>query len=344
MRCVYAISKICEAPHLALEDILRQIVDLLPASWQYPESASARLTLRGDRYRTPDFIKTRYRQHARIYISGRQAGLLEICYSRRPQTRKKPLFLKAERELLHMVAEQIGRIAELKDAEKELKSAHEQLRSLLRGVEKAREAERKRIAHELHDELGHALMALKIDLGLLRDECPGTPGILAKTQAMSAAIDATIHNLQRIAWELKPVLLEEFGLSAAVATLGKEFKERSGISCVVHDHEKVEKLDPELSLILYRTVQELLTNVARHAKATRVSVSLKIIKEKLSLSVKDNGKGIDRNALLGKKSLGLLGIRERVHSCGGTLQILDLPDHGTNVVIVIPLPHGKGRV
>lgn len=342
MRCVYAISKICENPDLALEDILRQIVDLLPASWQYPDNASARITLRGERYRTPDFITTRYRQHARIFISGRQAGLLEICYLRRPQTGKSTLFLKAERELLHMVAEQIGRIAELKDAEKELKSAHEQLRSLLRSVETARETERKRIAHELHDELGHALMALKIDLGALRDACPGMPELLAKTHAMSAAIDTTIHNLQRIAWELKPVLLEEFGLSAAVATLGKEFKERSGISCAVHGYADVEKLDPELSLILYRTVQELLTNVARHARATRVTISLKTSREKLSLSVRDNGKGIDRNALLGKKTLGLLGIRERVNSCGGTLRLLDLPGHGTNVVVAIPLPGSEG--
>ena len=342
LRCVYAISKICENPGISIENILQQIVDLLPASWQYPDIASARLTLRGERYRTPNFVKTRYQQHARIFISGRQAGLLEICYLRHPRHGKSTLFLMAEQELLHMIAEQIGRIVELKDAEKELKSAHEQLRSLLRGVENAREHEKKRIAHELHDELGHALMALKIDLGVLRDECPGIPAVLGKTQAMSAAIDTTIHNLQRIAWGLKPVLLEEFGLSAAVATLGKEFKERSGISCVVRGHADLGELNQELSLILYRTIQELLTNVARHAKATRVTINLKKIKDKLVLSVKDNGKGIDRNALLGKKTLGLLGIRERVHSRDGTLQILDLPDHGTNVVITIPFPYTEG--
>lgn len=336
LRCVYAISKICENPDVSLEDVLQRIVELLPASWQYADLACARIALQGDDFRTRNFARTRYRQSARIFVCGRLSGVLEICYLCSPRCGKHALFLKAEQKLLDMVAERPGRIVELKNAERELKSAHERLRCLLRSVENARENERKRIAHELHDELGHALMALKIDLGLLRDECPGMTVILEKTRTMSASIDTTIRNLQRIAWELRPVLLEEFGLSAAISTLGEEFEERSGIRCLVRVRAESGEFNQDLSLVLYRIIQELLTNVARHAMATKVTISLEKNKGRSVLSVKDNGKGLDQETLLGKKTLGLLGIRERVHSCGGTLQIQGQPNRGTSAIITIP--------
>lgn len=336
LNCVYAISKICENPDASIEDVLQRIVELLPASWQYADLAGARLTLQGSGFRTANFTRTRYLQSSRIFVCGGAAGVLEVCYLRNPVCGNSSPFLKAEQKLLDMVAERLGRIVELKDAERELKAAHERLRCLLRSVEKARETERKRIAHELHDELGHALMALKIDLGLLRDGCPGMTVVSEKTRSMSESIDATIRNLQRIAWELKPVLLEEFGLPAAISTLGDEFEKRSGIRCLVRVCAGFGGFDKELSLALYRITQELLTNVAKHAMASKVTINLKKTKDGLVLSVKDNGKGIKQEALLGKKTLGLLGIRERVHSCGGILRIHGQPDHGTSMTITIP--------
>lgn len=337
LRCVYGISKICDIPGITLGAAVQRIVNLLPASWQYPCLASARVLLRGDEFKTKNHTRTRFTQKARIVVRGRPAGFMEIGYARKPPRGDGYPFLDAERKLLDAVAERLGKIVELKDAEHELKASHERLRRLLRGVEDAREAERRRISHELHDELGHALMSLKIDLGSLRDERPGTSAFLGKTRAMAACIDATTRNLQRIAWELRPVLLDEFGLPDAILTLARDFEKRYGVRCRARMPADAGDLDRSLALALYRITQELLTNVARHAKAARVVITLAKTKAGLLLSVRDDGRGVSQGDLFGKKALGLIGIRERAHSFGGSLQIQGRPKRGTVASVSIPL-------
>jgi signal transduction histidine kinase len=341
LRCVYGISKICDIPGAPLDAVVQRIVDLLPASWQHPRLACARIFLRGGEFKTRNFTRVRCRQEARITVRGRPAGSLEVGYIRKPARGDRRPFLKAERKLLDAVAERLGKIVELKDAEQELRASHERLRSLLLSVENAREDERRRIAHELHDELGHALMSLKIDLGSLREERPGAGAFLEKTRTMSAFIDTTTHNLQRIAWELRPVLLDEFGLPAAISTLAQEFEKRYGIRCRVRMPADSGGLGPSLALALYRIIQELLTNVARHAMASRVMVKLEKRGAGLMLNVQDDGRGISPGELPGKKTLGLAGIRERVHGLGGELRIQGRPKRGT--VATISLPSALGR-
>ncbi|MHB0997211.1 MAG: sensor histidine kinase [Elusimicrobiales bacterium] len=341
LRCMYAISEICESSGVPLEDMLQGIVELLPASLQYPELACARLVSHAGVFRTANFLPTRYRQKAPLIVNGRRAGTLEVCYLRKSQRGAGALFLKAELKLLYTIAERLGKIIELKDAERELKAAHEKLHSLLRSVENSREEERKRIAHELHDELGHALMAIKIDLRGLRDSLPDAEAIIAKTRNMDSVIDTTIRNIRRIAWELRPILLDEFGLQAAISALGKDFEGRYGIRCSVRICSRAGQLEKSVALTLYRVVQELLTNVARHAMATKVSLALNSTGPGLALIFRDNGKGIPESAMSGKKTLGLLGIRERVYGCGGTLRIQGRRNRGTCVSISIPLRAAK---
>ncbi len=343
LRCVYAISNICENPGLSLEAVLRGIVELLPAAWQYPESACARLVSHAGIFKTNNFSPTRYRQKISFMVQGKKAGSVEVCYLRKGCRGAGPVFLKAERKLLCTVAERVGKIIELKNAELDLKSAHEKLHSLLQSVENSREEERRRIAHELHDELGHALMAIKIDLRCLRDSCPAAEVVLKKTRDMDSIIDATIHNLRRIAWELRPVLLDEFGLQAAISVLGKDFEARHGIRFIAHINACAGRLNGHSALTLYRITQELLTNAAKHAMATKVSLVLKKSGRGVAFIFRDNGKGISESAMGGKKTLGLLGIRERVHGCGGSLLIEGKRNRGTTISITMPLTQNGER-
>lgn len=344
LHCVYGLSKICDMPGTPLDVAAQRIVDLLPASWQHPRLACARVILRGSEFKTRSLARMRYSQRARINVRGRPAGFVEVGYIRKPPRGCGRPFLRAERKLLDAVAERLGKIVELKDAEQELEASHERLRSLLRSVEDAREAERRRIAHELHDELGHALMSIKIDLSSLREERPGTKAFLEKTRTMAAFIDTTTRNLQRIAWELRPVLLDEFGLPAAISTLADDFEKRYGIRCRVRMPADVGSLDQSRALALYRIIQELFTNVARHAMATRVMVKLEKVGSGLLLNVQDNGKGICPGDLSGRKTLGLVGIRERVHGFGGSLRIRGRPKRGTVATISLPVdPDREGR-
>jgi len=341
LRCMYAISEVCERRGISLEEMLQGIVELLPASFQYPELACARLVSHAGVFRTAGFLQTRYRQRAPLIVNGRRAGALEVCYLRKSQHGAGALFLNAERKMLYTIAERLGKVIELKNAERELKTAHKKLQSLLRSVENSREEERRRIAHELHDELGHALMAIKIDLRGLRGSLPDDEVISDKTRKMDSVIDTTIRNLRRIAWELRPILLDEFGLQAAISALAKDFEGRYGIRCAVRICARAGQLEKPVALTLYRVVQELLTNVARHAMATKVSLALNSAGAGLALIFRDNGKGIPESAVFGKKTLGLLGIRERLYGCGGTLSIQGRRNRGTCVSISIPLRAAK---
>lgn len=343
LRCVYGLSKIRDTPGSSLERMLQGIVELLPPAWQYPDLACARLILEGAEYHTRGFVRTRTRQAERVCVHGRRAGFVEVCYRRTPPRGQAGTFLKAERRLLRVIAERLGKMIEHKRAADEMRASHERLRELLRGVERAREDERRRIAHELHDELGHALMALKMDVGCLKDEYMRKEGLMEKAQSMTQFIDVTLRNLKRVASELKPVLLDDFGLPAAVSSLAKDFESRHGVRCRVKVWGLGRELDAELSIVLYRIIQELLTNIARHSQASNASIELGPVGARLVLNVKDDGRGIRQEELFAGKTLGLLGIRERIHGWKGTLQIQGAPGRGTAVRIKIPHVRGRAR-
>jgi len=234
-------------------------------------------------------------------------------------------------------------ITERKKAEEEIKSSQSQLRNLTAHLQSIREEERTLIAREMHDELGQALTALKMDISWLDNRLPKDQrSLLEKTKAMSELTDATLQTVKKISTELRPGLLDDVGLPAAIEWQGEEFQNRTGIKCeVTIDHEDI-ILDRDRSTAIFRVFQETLTNVARHAKATRIKVSLKEKVGKLELKVKDNGKGITEEQISDPKSFGLIGIKERAHYLGGKVVIKGLQDKGTTVTIRIPL-HKKGK-
>ena len=234
--------------------------------------------------------------------------------------------------------EQLQReIGERKRSEEELKQSREQLRDLASHLQSIREEERSRMAREIHDELGQALTALEMDIHWLGQRLSKDQKLLLeKTKSMSKLIDATVQCVQRISSELRPGLLDDLGLSAAVEWQADEFRKRTGIqSETISDPEDI-ALDQAISTALFRIFQEALTNIARHANATRVEVILKEKPGKVELTVRDNGKGITKTQISDAGSFGLIGMRERVHSFQGDLTISGTSNKGTTVKVSIP--------
>ena len=225
----------------------------------------------------------------------------------------------------------------------ELRMINEQLSMFSSYLQEAREKERTAIAREIHDELGQALTALKIDLSWLKKRLPKNQKTLLEKQAsMSELVEATIQTVKKISTELRPGILDHLGLTAAIEWQAEEFQKRTGIPCGVSImHEEIVP-DKDRSTTIFRIFQETLTNITRHAKATKVSVRLEKENNSLILEVSDNGKGITEKQLSDSKSLGLMGMRERAAYWGGHVNMKGVRNGGTTVIVHIPLEQTGG--
>jgi PAS domain S-box-containing protein len=230
-------------------------------------------------------------------------------------------------------------VTEHRRIEAELRQSREQLRQLSGRLEAMREEERTRISREIHDELGGALTGLKMDLARLNKQADTlTPeAVRARAQEITALVDATVKTVRRIATDLRPGILDDFGLAAAIEWQLQEFEQRAGIECVFLGEAEDLALAPEAATALFRVLQETLTNVARHAEARNVEVRLEPTPAGLVLEVQDDGRGIAPHEVEGSRSLGLLGMRERVRLLAGRLEIEGQPGRGTRVRVTVPL-------
>jgi signal transduction histidine kinase len=232
----------------------------------------------------------------------------------------------------------VREIAEHEQTGARLRESEENLRALSARMRSVREDEQIRIAREIHDELGQALTGLKMDLTWLTGKLPADQKpLLKKIKSMFRLIDDTIRSVRKIASGLRPDLLDEVGLAAAIGWQARDFQLRTGIRCNVNLPPDSDGLDQERSTAVFRIFQEVLTNVARHANATRVDVSMRQDADTLTLEVQDNGRGITAAEMRGSKSLGLLGMRERVLLFSGKLDINGTRGRGTQVTVSLPL-------
>lgn len=232
--------------------------------------------------------------------------------------------------------------AERRRAEEQLRRSHEQLHALSMYLQHVREEERIRISRAVHDELGQALTGLKIDLSWLGSRLPkNLQPLIHKANKMTVHIDETIKTVRRISTELRPGILDHLGLAAAVEWQANEFQTRTGIACEVENAIHRTILDEELNTVCFRIFQESLTNIIRHAKATRVDVRLSEERNRLKLEVKDNGLGITPEQISNVRSIGLLGMHERAALLGGEVQIRGVKGHGTNVTLTVPIATPK---
>jgi len=220
-----------------------------------------------------------------------------------------------------------------------LEHTGQQLQALSARLQVLREEERTHMAREIHDELGQQLTSLKIDVTQLnkaidRDD---RAALAARTQALAALLDTMIQTVRRIATDLRPAVLDDFGLLAAIEWQVQDFQGRSGINCRFSSNVQELKLEAPVATALFRMFQEALTNIARHAQATRVDADLAVEAGRLTLQVRDNGLGITDRQRLGTGSLGLVGMRERVRQIGGEFQIQSIPGQGTTVAVSVPI-------
>jgi len=223
----------------------------------------------------------------------------------------------------------------LQKSEEKLKSALEQLHQLTQYTERAREEERKAISRELHDDLGQSLTAVKIDLGIIRQSVSDSD-VVSKINKVSTLVGDTIKTVQRLTSQLRPEILDDLGLETAIEWYTKEFSERTGVEVLLEMDSGI-TIAPETSLSLFRIMQESLTNIARHSKATRVEIELKSTGESINFRISDNGIGITETGLKSKKSFGLIGMKERADSLGGTFDIYCENGYGTVIKLIFPL-------
>ena len=236
-------------------------------------------------------------------------------------------------------------ISEQKKTQDELEQSYKAIRELSEHLQHIREEERIHIAREIHDELGQQLTVMKMDISWLNRKINKTADddTKQKMRDLLLMLDGTVKTVRRISSELRPSLLDDLGLIAAIEWQLEEFEKRSGIKTrFIGPGEEIE-LMTEVKTSLFRIFQESLTNVARHADATKVTVSLTYEHKNLILNITDNGKGFDKHKIADKRTLGLLGMKERTAMIGGTYDIISTPGKGTAVVVIVPLQNNNSE-
>lgn len=210
-----------------------------------------------------------------------------------------------------------------------------ELRALMAKLQSVREEERAKLSREIHDQLGQELTALKMELAVLKKSVKGEEA--KKIDGLSQSVSGLIDTVRQIASQLRPRILDDVGLLAALEWQAKDFEKRTGIRCDYSSGIDMLALSADDSTAIFRIFQEILTNVTRHAQAKRVQVDLKKEKGELSLEVMDNGRGISEAEIGNPRSLGLLGMKERAALLGGSISFEGRPREGTRVTLHVPL-------
>ncbi|MDI6767303.1 MAG: PAS domain-containing protein [Bacteroidota bacterium] len=261
------------------------------------------------------------------------AMLKELCKTVALAIENAKLYKEVQKHVMDLRREIVAR----KQAAFEIQKMNKQMRQLAARLQSVREEESTRIAREIHDDLGQALTGLKMDLKWLEKQSPAAQKtIKEKIQSMFQLIDNTIQSVRKISTELRPGVLE-LGLVSAIEWQVKEFQKRTGIKCSFITDKKEIQLTEDQSSNLFRMIQEILTNIIRHANASEVTVNLSCKKKSLLLEVHDNGRGITPEEIENVNSLGLLGLRERTYILGGTIELEGKPGQGTVVKVKVPM-------
>ena len=345
--------------------------EIVPESMQFQDQVFAKIELDEKEYCNLEGECNKY-LFAPIQVKGKKRGGLTIGY-----TENLPFTEDFEQKLVDGYAERLGNIIERmeteeelqklldelelrvkektkdlteaneklkqeiidrKKVEEELKKSHEELHSLSAHLNTIREEERTHIAREIHDELGQVLTAFKMDLYWLHKKLPQEQNsLLEKINSMLVLIDKTIKKVQKISAELRPGLLDDLGLKAAIEWQSEEFQQQTGIKGEINLSFDDSILEQELATAIFRIFQELLTNITRHANATKIKVNLHRESDSLVLEVKDNGKGITEKQISDPMSFGLIGMKERIRFWKGEVTFIGSRNKGTTVRVCVPL-------
>ncbi|MEQ8225741.1 MAG: ATP-binding protein [Candidatus Eremiobacterota bacterium] len=358
------------------EEIMEEIIKILPASWQYPDIAAASITFEGREAKTDNFIRTAWRQSAFINTGNKRTGIIEICYLQEKPPAFEGPFLKEERDLIDSLAnmlssyserkkvkealkiawnemeekvikrtEELSRlnkaleeeIIERKKVEEKIKKYQEELREMTLELSLAEERERRTIASNLHDHIGQALAIIKLKLSALQGNAIFC-GFEQNIIDIKRLLDQTIQYTRNVTCELSPPVLYELGLIAAIEWLSEQSPEKYGLKVNLTTEGNHINLPDEIEIILFKAIRELLTNSAKHGHASLVNIHFKWYEHKIEVNIDDNGTGFDSKKSLSIKNtgFGLFSIRERIRYLGGYFNISSEEGEGTEVKIIIP--------
>lgn len=341
INCFFAIRRGMESG--SLEEVCRTIFVQLIAAMQFPHIASIAIELDGKKFVSDQYNKDYARELKKeIPVFGAVAGWMAVFYSE-----DQPFLLPEEQNLIDVIGDDLGKWLEHKQAEarilveQELRVRDAAIREFAAHVERMREEDRKYIAREIHDELGQLLAALHLEISLLKSVEDNSKRVQIITGNMSELVDKADQSVRNVAEHLRPASLG-LGIASAIKKLINEFRKHSGVSCVLHLREESLDLNEDQTVAIFRIVQESLTNVTRHAKASRVEITLSRNAGDLIVEVRDDGQGFDPADAAKKKSFGLLGMRERAAVLGGGIDITSFYGQGTVVNVRIPIKRNSG--
>jgi PAS domain S-box-containing protein len=245
--------------------------------------------------------------------------------------------LRDEQDNVITVLSLVHNVTERKRTEETLQQSHEEIRRLTDHLQEIREEERIYIAREIHDELGQQLTAIKMDVAWIDKKTPEeTTDIKKKLKNIIWLADASNQSIKRILSELRPPVLNDHGLPEAIEWLGRQFTENTGIRVKFTTPEKVIKVSEQIATCLFRVCQEAFTNITRYSNAQNVSNSIRVVKKNIILVIEDDGIGFDAISKQNKKSFGILGMKERVHSLNGKFELISSLGKGTKITVSLP--------
>lgn len=359
-----------------IPELLSELVNLLPSAWQYPEITSARITFGDIEVHTADFQTGPWMQQAQFVTRNGIRGLIEVYYRDARPTAAEGPFLAEERELIGSLAEMLRMYLQHRQAREEIRRAHDELERLVQErtaelratnvalkdqIEEFRKAqekidayqrqlrklasdlsltearERRAIASDLHDHIGQTLAIIKMKIAGLRQHSD-TSQRDARAAEILDLLDQTIQYTRSLTFAISPPVLYELGLEASLEWLGEQFTKRHGLPVVVHADSYDKRLNDEVEIVIFKAVQELLTNALKHAEATGVEINVVRSNGKLQVFVIDDGRGFDTERLARADApggFGLFSIRERLMHLGGALEINSSRD-GTAVCLTVP--------
>jgi signal transduction histidine kinase/CHASE3 domain sensor protein len=335
---LHKVSQLLQSENISDAQLLQKIVTIIPGGWQHPDKAATRITWGNEIFESDNYLTGPQKQSARFQSFDGKTGTIDLVYLEEMAAEVEEPFLQEERNMLNTLAEMLEAYFDRKLAEERLHQSYQEIRQLASYIETAREDEKIRIAREIHDDLGQQLTGLKMDLSWLAQKLSSNgTNLHGKIEEMKGLLDEIVGSVRRISSDLRPGILDDLGLVAAIKWQSREFQKRSGINTQFHSSSSELNLPSNLSTGLFRIFQESLTNVARHSKAHQVTASLDKVGNNLILKISDDGIGFNVSNIGKKRTLGLLGMKERTALMGGQYEIVSEEGSGTSVKVSVPI-------
>lgn len=339
LSCLHSITRMLKRGHADLGEILEEIVEVLPSACQFPELARASITLKSRAYQTPGFQESKRRRSADIVVDGAACGVLELAYCEDVVDGRVTDFLPEEEMLLTTIAAAVSEIVALKEAHAKLATYKDHLRSMTAELTMAEERERRSLAINLHDRIGQGLAVAKLKLESLKHTLP--PQHYPELDDLTSLIKQIVNDTRSLTFDISPPILYELGLEPAVAWLGEHVTRQFGLPVDVRRGDGPVELSEGIRVVLFRSIQELLVNIVKHAHASRATVTLsRHGGHEVCAIVEDDGVGFDVRSKTRHPSaasgFGLFSIRERIGHVGGTVAFESSPGHGTRIRLSVP--------